>query len=128
MSERRSSSSTSSSTSLRRAAKLIDAVGVPIQFALRPTRTLGFPYRPPSRPKGVVVPRDPSKLGANYDTGWARRPPAKAVRAVIGKGPLRLAIRAIAQAQRSLADDGPHRLGRWAPRPTITAISTHPSW
>jgi 1-acyl-sn-glycerol-3-phosphate acyltransferase len=122
MSERRSSSS----TTLRRAAKLIDAVGVPIQFALRPTRSLGFPYRPPSKPKGVIVPRDPSKLGANYDTGWARRPPAKAVRAVIGKGPLRLAIRAIAQPQ-ILGVDRLDDLARLDEPPAIIFAPNHHS-
>jgi 1-acyl-sn-glycerol-3-phosphate acyltransferase len=95
MSERRSPST----GALRRAAKVIDAVGAPLQLALRPTRSLGFPYRPPSMPKGVVVPPDESRLGADYDTAWARRAPAKFARAIIVNGPLRLGVRVLAQPQ-----------------------------
>ena len=95
MSKRRSPGA----TTMRRAAKAIDVIGVPLQLALRPTRSLGFPYRPPSRPKGVVVPPATSHLGADYDTDWARRAPARATRRVITKGPLRLMVRAIAHPQ-----------------------------
>jgi 1-acyl-sn-glycerol-3-phosphate acyltransferase len=89
----------SSSVTLRRAARALDAVSSPLQAALKPTRSLGFPYRPPSVPKGMVVPPDPSKLGADYDTDWARRAPAKAARAVITKGPLRLVMKAMANPE-----------------------------
>jgi 1-acyl-sn-glycerol-3-phosphate acyltransferase len=45
-----------------------------VRKAATPLRNYGFPYRAPTVPKGVEVPREPSKLGANYDTEWARTP------------------------------------------------------
>ena len=39
-----------------------------------------------------MVPPDPSKLGANFETAWARRGPARAARKVITRGPLRLIV------------------------------------
>jgi 1-acyl-sn-glycerol-3-phosphate acyltransferase len=50
-------------------------------------------------PKGVEVPRQPSKLGANYDTEWARTPVAQVARAVITEGPLRLVMRGVANPE-----------------------------
>jgi 1-acyl-sn-glycerol-3-phosphate acyltransferase len=70
-----------------------------VQKAARPLRSYGFPYRAPNVPKGVAVPRKPSKLGANYDTEWARRPGARAARGVITEGPLRLMVQAIARPE-----------------------------
>lgn len=67
-----------------------------VQRAARPLRAYGFPYRAPSVPKGVTVPAEPSTLGANYDTEWARAPLARAVRGVITEGPLRLMVRGLA--------------------------------
>lgn len=122
MSERRSPSS----ATLRRAAKVIDAVGAPIQMALRPTRSVGFPYRAPSKPKGVAVPPKPSKLGADYDTEWARRAPSNAVRAVITKGPLRLAVKALAQP-RILGVDRLDDLSRLDEPPALIFAPNHHS-
>jgi 1-acyl-sn-glycerol-3-phosphate acyltransferase len=84
---------------LRRAAKVGDAASSAFQAVLRPTKALGFPYRKPTVPKGVVVPADPSTLGANFDTEWARSAPAKAVRSAITNGPLRLLVRAMASPE-----------------------------
>ncbi|TDT16796.1 1-acyl-sn-glycerol-3-phosphate acyltransferase [Ilumatobacter fluminis] len=64
--------------------------------AAMPLRSYGFPYRAPNVPKGVEVPEEPSKLGADYDTEWARRPLARAARGVITEGPLRLLIGGVA--------------------------------
>ena len=64
--------------------------------AATPLRSYGFPYRAPNVPKGVEVPEEPSKLGADYDTEWARRPLARAARGVITEGPLRLLIGGVA--------------------------------
>ncbi len=107
----------SSSVVLRRGARMIDAVSAPLQLALKPTRAMGFPYRRPTVPRGVVVPPDPSKLGADYDTEWARRAPANAARAVITRGPLKLAMKALANPEvlgvdrladlQALGDDAP---------------------
>ncbi len=84
---------------LRRAAKVGDAAGAAVQAVLRPAKALGFPYRKPSVPKGMVVPPNPDKLGANFDTGWARSAPAKAARAIITNGPMRALVRVIASPE-----------------------------
>ncbi len=84
---------------MRRAGKAVDALGTPLQALLRPTRKVGFPYRAPTRPRGVEVPEDPPKLGADFDTDWARRMPARVARAAIARGPLRLVVRLIADPE-----------------------------
>ncbi len=84
---------------LRRAAKVGDVASAAMHTVLRPMRALGFPYRKPMVPKGVVVPADPSKLGANYETGWARSSAAKAARAVVTNGPMRAFVKAVASPQ-----------------------------
>lgn len=76
----------------RAAAKAESAV----RKAASPLRSYGFPYRAPTVPKGVEVPREPSKLGADYDTEWARTPLARAARGVITAGPLRLLVQGLA--------------------------------
>ena len=40
-------------------------------------RNLGFPYRPPTVPRGVEVPKEPPSLGPDYETDWARNPVAR---------------------------------------------------
>ena len=55
----------------------------------------GFPYLPPTVPLGMDVPHKPAKLGADYDTSWARKAPAKFVRRGIVNGPMRLVIKGI---------------------------------
>ncbi|MBM3827364.1 MAG: 1-acyl-sn-glycerol-3-phosphate acyltransferase [Actinobacteria bacterium] len=56
----------------------------------------GFPYLPPTVPRGVEVPPDAATLGADYDTEWARGTIASAVRRGLVEGPVRLAVKAIA--------------------------------
>ena len=46
-------------------------------------------------PRSVEIPPEVSGLGAHYDTEWARRPLASAVRTVITEGPIRLAARIV---------------------------------
>lgn len=70
-----------------------------VQKAARPLRAYGFPYRAPSVPKGVTVPAAESKLGANYDTEWARTPVSRAIRGVITEGPLRLLVTGMARPE-----------------------------
>ena len=65
---------------LRNVAKIGDAIGSATQALLKPTRALGFPYRKPTAPNGVEMPAEPSKLGADFDTDFARKAPAKALR------------------------------------------------
>jgi 1-acyl-sn-glycerol-3-phosphate acyltransferase len=56
----------------------------------------GFPYRAPKVPNGVEVPEEPSKLGADFETDWARKAPTKLVRRMITDGPLRAAVKYLA--------------------------------
>jgi 1-acyl-sn-glycerol-3-phosphate acyltransferase len=57
---------------------------------------MGFPYRSPSVPGGVEPLEAEDRLGASYDTEWARRPLARAARSALTEGPLRLTIAGIA--------------------------------
>ncbi len=87
------------SPNIRRAQRAAGRVESVVRTAAMPLRRYGFPYRAPSVPKGVVVPHEPSKLGANYDTTWARKPLARAARGVITEGPMRLLARGIANPE-----------------------------
>jgi 1-acyl-sn-glycerol-3-phosphate acyltransferase len=49
-------------------------------------RRLSFPLLPPSTPYGVEVAPKPSPVGANYDTEWARRYPARVARLLLLEG------------------------------------------
>ena len=64
----------------------------------RPGRNIGFPYRAPTVPRGVEVPGRAAKLGADYDTEWARRP-RPGCRAACRRGPLRLGVRGLADPE-----------------------------
>jgi 1-acyl-sn-glycerol-3-phosphate acyltransferase len=61
--------------------------------------SVGFPYRRPTVPRGVVVPPSKPTLGADYDTEWARGRPARFARAIITNGPLRLAVQVMASPE-----------------------------
>ncbi|MDO8391166.1 MAG: lysophospholipid acyltransferase family protein [Actinomycetota bacterium] len=89
----------SSVPQLRKVAKLGDAAGAAVQAVLKPAKALGFPYRKPSVPKGQTVPETPSKLGADFETDWARKAPAKAVRAIVTNGPVRAVIKLLANPE-----------------------------
>jgi 1-acyl-sn-glycerol-3-phosphate acyltransferase len=82
-------------TNLRRAQRATASVEQAVRAAAQPLRNFGFPYRAPTTPRGVEIPVESSGLGAYYDTDWARRPLASAVRSVITEGPIRLAARVI---------------------------------
>ena len=110
----------------RRAARVVDVASAGLQAALKPTRSLGFPYRKPTVPRGVVVPAEPSKLGADFDTDWARRAPAKAARRVIVNGPLRVAMKAIADPE-VLGVDRLADLARQEDPPTLIFAPNHHS-
>ena len=81
---------------MKRAQQLAGKAETAVRTAATPLRNFGFPYRAPTVPRGVDVPPEVSGLGAHYDTDWARRPLASAVRGVITEGPIRLAARAMA--------------------------------
>jgi 1-acyl-sn-glycerol-3-phosphate acyltransferase len=81
---------------LKVASKAAGAGEAAVRAAAKPLRRYGFPYRAPSQPKGVEVPREPSGLGANYDTEWARTPVARVARAALTEGPMRVLVRGLA--------------------------------
>ncbi len=85
--------------SLRRAGKVVDVIAAPIQKVMRPAANLGFPFRAPTAPRGFDVAKDSPRLGADYDTDWARRPAARAARAVIARGPLQAMVKVIADPE-----------------------------
>ncbi|MDO8362597.1 MAG: lysophospholipid acyltransferase family protein [Actinomycetota bacterium] len=89
----------SSVPQLRKVAKFGDAAGSAVQAVLKPAKALGFPYRKPTVPKGLKVPATPSRLGADFDTDWARSAPAKAARAVVTNGPVRAMVKALADPE-----------------------------
>ena len=76
-----------------RIGELVERITHPIA---KRTYRKGFPYLPPTIPLGVEVPEDEPTLGADYDTKWARKSPAKFVRKGLVNGPIRLAVRGLA--------------------------------
>ena len=84
---------------LRRAARLAGSAERAVVRVTRPVRNVGFPYRAPTVPTGVEVPVAPDELGAEFDTAWARRLPARYARVLITEGPLRLGVRLLAHPE-----------------------------
>jgi 1-acyl-sn-glycerol-3-phosphate acyltransferase len=84
---------------IRRAQQVAGRAEHLLRGLARPLQTFGFPYRAPSKPRGVKVPDDRPLLGADYDTEWARRPVPKALRVLLIEGPLRLAVQRIASPE-----------------------------
>lgn len=97
---------------VRQATRVVDVASSALQRAMRPARNLGFPYRAPTVPRGVEVPEKPGKLGADFETDWARKAPARAARSVITAGPLRASVKLI-------ADPDVHGLDRLADLKTL---------
>ncbi|MEO7398583.1 MAG: lysophospholipid acyltransferase family protein [Ilumatobacteraceae bacterium] len=93
--ERRDDKVRNSST-IARAARLAGSVEAVLAKATKPLSSKGFPYRRPNVPRGVTMPRVPSKLGADYDTAWARKYPARFGRVLWVDGPMRLFTKAVA--------------------------------
>ncbi len=63
---------------------------------LLPRSMRGFPFTAPTRPRGVDVPPEPSTLGVDYDTEWAREPLASVTRRVIQETLVRATIATLA--------------------------------
>ena len=57
---------------------------------------LPFPYGAPTAPDGLEPAKPDSKVGADYDTDWARRYPARLARVVLVQGVMRPAMSALA--------------------------------
>ncbi|HJP25497.1 MAG TPA: hypothetical protein QGG16_09245, partial [Acidimicrobiales bacterium] len=73
---------------------------------------LGFPWRAAPVPTGIEPPSPDHGLGADYDTGWARRYPARVARAAILESVMRPTMAVIASPARRGLDrlddvDGP---------------------
>jgi 1-acyl-sn-glycerol-3-phosphate acyltransferase len=95
------------------------AWGPPSVAAL--TAKVPFPFRAPTVPSGVEpLPEEP-KLGAYYDTDWARRFPARWARTVLLESALRPAIRLLADPERR----GYDRLADLGDGPVIFAANHH---
>jgi 1-acyl-sn-glycerol-3-phosphate acyltransferase len=84
---------------LRRAARAAGAAERAVTKMAMPMRKYGFPYRAPTTPRGVEVPAEPSKLGADFETDWARRLPSRYARTFITHGPLQLGVRLLARPE-----------------------------
>ena len=64
----------------------------------------GFPWTAPTVPRGVEPKSKPARLGADYDTEWARKEPSRYARFFVVEGPLRAAVKAVADPLRTGAD------------------------
>jgi len=74
---------------------------------------LPFPFSAPTVPRGVTAPARPPRAGADYDTDWARRYPARVARVALVEAVARPAVAALARPERhgldrldALADAG----------------------
>ena len=91
-----------------------------MKLPLRPPR-LPFPFSAPTVPGGVEAPPPARKLGADYDTAWARRYPARMARVLLLEGVLRPSVAALGAPERSGID----RLNGLAGGPVIFAGNHH---
>jgi 1-acyl-sn-glycerol-3-phosphate acyltransferase len=64
--------------------------------ALAWRRSLGFPWTSPTWPGAVERPPVERTLGVDFQTSWARRPPARATRALLLDGAIKPAVRLVA--------------------------------
>ncbi len=81
-------------------------------FLTRRIRVLEFPLRAPTVPRGVEPPPGQKRTGADYDTSWARKSPARWARRVVVEGPMRAVVTGMASPERRGVDrldviDGP---------------------
>jgi len=110
----------------RDAARAVGAAGRRVHLVRATLGRAGFPYRAPSVPRGVEVPRPKGHTGIDFDTAWARTPVARRVRNTLVAGPLRASVKVLAdpriQGLDRLADL--KRLGDDAP-PLIFVANHH---
>lgn len=115
----------SGAETLRRLGRTLAPAEAAGALARRTLGSKGFPWRAPTVPYGVEVPVEPSRLGADFDTDFARRPAARAVRRVLTEGPVRLFVSALADPE-VLGVDRLSDLGRLEdPPPLIFAPNHH---
>jgi 1-acyl-sn-glycerol-3-phosphate acyltransferase len=91
-----------------------------VRLPIRPPQ-LPFPYSAPSVPGGVEPLEEKERLGAGYDTSWARRYPARLARMALLEGVLRPAVSALAAPERAGID----RLAGLEDGPVIFAANHH---
>jgi len=91
-----------------------------VRIPVRPPQ-LPFPFRAPTVPQGVEPPVRKEKLGAGYDTDWARRFPARLTRMALLEGALRPIVAALAAPERSGID----RLHGLGAGPVVFAANHH---
>jgi 1-acyl-sn-glycerol-3-phosphate acyltransferase len=66
-----------------------------VRLKVRPPRP-GFPFSAPTVPHGVEPLAEEPTTGAHYETAWARRLPARYARFFIIQGPMRAAVKGLA--------------------------------
>ena len=64
----------------------------------------GFPFGAPTTPSTVSPAPEKERYGAEYETDWARETPARFVRFFVVEGPMRAAVRVLAQPSRRGTD------------------------
>jgi 1-acyl-sn-glycerol-3-phosphate acyltransferase len=82
---------------------------------------LPFPFSAPTVPGGVEAPPPARKLGADYDTDWARRFPARLARLALLEGVMRPTVAALGAPERAGID----RLAGLPDGPVIFAGNHH---
>jgi 1-acyl-sn-glycerol-3-phosphate acyltransferase len=82
---------------------------------------LPFPFSAPTVPGGVEAPPPARKLGADYDTDWARRFPARMARLALLEGVMRPTVAALGAPERAGID----RLAGLPDGPVIFAGNHH---
>jgi 1-acyl-sn-glycerol-3-phosphate acyltransferase len=87
----------------------------------RRASSLPFPFSPPTVPGGVEALPPPRKVGADYDTDWARRFPARLARLALLEGVMRPTVAALGAPER----DGLDRLSALTDGPVIFAPNHH---
>lgn len=87
----------------------------------RKAAQLPFPYSAPTTPGGVAPLAPRAKVGADYETDWARRFPARLARLALLEGVLRPAVAALGAPER----DGIDRLAGLTDGPVIFAGNHH---
>ena len=83
---------------------LLDRVGVKLPDPRRRLRTVDFPLRAPTTPRGVEPLPDKKGVGADYDTEWARSFSARFARVVLQETVVRAAVASVARPRRSGLD------------------------
>jgi 1-acyl-sn-glycerol-3-phosphate acyltransferase len=66
--------------------------------------SVGFPWRAAATPRGVAPLPEKGRTGADFETAWARRLPARLARVLIVEGPMRGAVRGVANPERTGLD------------------------